>query len=317
MFLHESPAAPPDAWRIDVQTGQRRQLTFSAMGGIDSNDLAFPEHVSWLSADGFEAHGLLYTPKQIMPGQHGCLVEIHGGPMNQARSVWNGLLQFFVQRGWAVIQSNYRGTLGYDRAYREALFGEWGKGDLADNLGAVDLCLSRNLVREDRVVAWGGSAGGYSALVCLTEAPERFAGGVALFGLYDLYAFGQETHRYERFYVETILGPSAERYRLWHRRSPLNFVSRVRVPVLLLHGEQDRVALPAQSETLIRELDRNHVDYEYACYPGEGHGFRKVSTNVDYALRMDRYLNQKVLRAPFTSPLGVMPYPPMPLLSTD
>jgi len=313
-YLHESSHAPPDVWRVDVGTGRRTQATFSAMGGVDAADLVAPAHVRWTSADGFETHGLLYTPKQVVPGQHGCLVEIHGGPMNQARPVWNGLLQLFVQRGWVVIQPNYRGSLGYGRAYRETLFGEWGRGDLLDNLGAVDLCRERGLIRNDRVVACGGSAGGYSTLVCLTKAPDRFAGGVALFGLYDLYAFGMETHRLERFYVETILGPSAASYPLWHRRSPLNFVKNMRAPVLLLHGERDPAALPAQSETIAREFDRHGVDYEYAYYPGEGHGFRKVATNVDYALRMDRYLTQKVLRAPGASPLGALPYPPRPLV---
>jgi dipeptidyl aminopeptidase/acylaminoacyl peptidase len=312
VYVHESPLAPPDVWEVEIATGRTRQRTFAALGGIVAADLTLPEHVTWTSPDGFQVHGLLYTPKDVEPGRHSCLVEIHGGPMNQSRAVWNGLLQYLVQRGWVVIQPNYRGTLGYGRAYREALVGAWGKGDLADNLGGIDLCAERGLIRPDWVVAWGGSAGGYSTLVCLTAAPDRFAAGVALFGLYDLYTFGLETHRYERYYVETILGPSSDNYPLWHGRSPLNFVDRIKAPILLLHGERDPAALPAQSETLIRELER-YIDYEYAFYPGEGHGFRKVAHNIDYYTRMDRFLCQKVLRAPHPGPLGTLPYPPMPL----
>ena len=310
LFTHESPIAPPDIWQIEVESGKKEQLTFAAIGGIASSDLRLPEHVAWKSPDGFDVHGLLYTPAEIVPGRHPCLVEIHGGPMNQSRPVWNGTLQYFLQRGWVVIQPNYRGTLGYGRAYREALFGSWGKGDLEDNLGAIDVARERNLIRPDHVVAWGGSAGAYSVLIGMTQAPERFAAGVALFGLYDLYAFGLETHRYERYYVETILGPSIDNDALWHERSPLNFVDRMIAPILLLHGEKDPAALPAQSETLIDELRRHHIDYEYAYYPGEGHGFRKVETNVDYVRRMDRFLQQKVLRVPEPGPLGVLPYPP-------
>jgi dipeptidyl aminopeptidase/acylaminoacyl peptidase len=286
------------------------------MGGVVAGNLVMPEHVSWTSPDGFAVSGLLFVPKTVQQGQHGCLVSIHGGPMNQSRVVWDGLVQYFVQRGWVVIQPNYRGSLGYGRAYREALFGSWGQGDLADNIGAVDYCLERGLVRANRAVAWGGSAGGYSTLVCVTGAPARFAGGVALFGLYDHYAFGLETHRYERYYVETILGPSSERYALWHERSPLNHIARVRVPLLIAQGEADQVVRREQSETLLRELDHRRLDYEYVCYPGEGHGFRKIATQIDFAQRMDRYLCQKVLRAPEPSPLGVLPYPPMPLLSS-
>jgi dipeptidyl aminopeptidase/acylaminoacyl peptidase len=311
VHVYQSPTAPPDVWSVEVASGRRRQLTFSALGGLVDDDLVLPEHVTWPSADGFEVHGLLYSPKTVRPGQHGCLVNIHGGPMNQSRSVWNGLIQYLVQRGWVIIQSNYRGTLGYGRAYREALFGAWGKGDLEDNLGAIDFCARRGLIRADRAVAWGGSAGGYSTLVCVTRAPDRFAGGVALYGLYDLYTFGLETHRLERYYTETILGPSSENDALWRERSPLNFVDRIRVPLLILQGAADRVVWPQQSETLNRELNRHYVDYEYVCYPGEGHGFHQVQHNVDYALRMDRYLCQKVLRSPELGPLGVMPYPPM------
>jgi dipeptidyl aminopeptidase/acylaminoacyl peptidase len=312
-YLYDSPIAPADVWNVEVETGTKRQRTFSMMGGIAPGDLVQPEHVKWESADGFTVHGLLYTPKKISAGQHGCLVNIHGGPMNQSRSVWNGLIQYLVQRGWVVIQPNYRGSLGYGRTYREALFTSWGDGDLQDNLGAVELCAQRGLIRRDQVVAWGGSAGGYSTLVCVTRAPQSFAGGVALFGLYDLYTFGLETHRYERYYVETILGASCEGYTRWHERSPINYLDRVRVPLLILQGAADRVVWPSQSETVIRGLDRLGIDYEYLAYPGEGHGFRQIAHVVDYALRMDRYLCQKILRAPQLGPLGIMPYPPMPL----
>src|SRR5262249_15481765 len=159
--------APADVWRVDVASGRREQLTFSVLGGIDAADLAMPEHITWTSPDGFVVHGHLYAPNEVVPGQHGCLVSIHGGPMNQSRSVWDPTTQHFVQRGWVVVKSNYRGTLGYGRAYREALFGEWGEGDLADNVGAIDYCAAHGLIRPDRAVAWGGSAGGYSTLVCV------------------------------------------------------------------------------------------------------------------------------------------------------
>ena len=112
--------------------------------------------------------------------------------------------------------------------------------------------------------------------------------------------------------METILGPSAENDALWRERSPLNALDRVRAPVLLLHGADDRVVWPAQSEAVVRELARHGVDHEYVCYPGEGHGFRRVATVTDCALRIDRYLSQKVLRAPEAGPLGVLPYPPAP-----
>ncbi len=297
-YVFDSPVAPPDVWDVDVSSGRRAQRTHLSVGGVIDAGLVMPEHVTWTSPDGFEVHGHLYAPTTIQPGQHGCVVNIHGGPMNQSRVVWSPLIQYLVQRGWVVVASNYRGSLGYGRRYREALYGAWGEGDLADNLGAIGVVRERGWLNQERAVAWGGSAGGYSTLVCLTRAPEHFAGGVALFGLYDLYSFGLETHRYERYYVETILGPSSEQHELWRSRSPIHDVDRIRAPLLVLQGADDRVVLPRQSENLVRELERHHVDFEYVAYPGEGHGFHRIDNVVDYAQRMDRFLNEKVLHAP-------------------
>ncbi len=316
VFLFDSPVAPADVWRVDVNSGAPAQLTTSTIGGIDPDDLVMPETITWRAADGFEVHGHLFLPKKVFPDQHGCLVNIHGGPINQSRLTWNGQIQYLVQRGWVVIQPNYRGSLGYGRTYREALHGAWGDGDLQDNLGAIEACAERGLIRRDRVVAWGGSAGGYSTFVCMTQAPEVFAAGIALYGLVDIYPFGWETHRYERYYIQSIMGPSDENYAAWWNRSPINFVDRVRAPMLVLQGAADPVVSHAQSDTFVREMERRSLDVEYTVYPGEGHGFRRIEHVIDATERIDRFLRQKVLRDPEPRGAKIMPYPPMPLLGS-
>ncbi len=175
------------------------------------------------------------------------------------------------------------------------LFGNWGNGDLSDNLGAIDYCAARGLFRRDRVVAWGGSAGGNSTFVCLTKASEIFAAGIAFYGLVDIYAFGLESHRYERYYVKSIMSPGSEQYALWHQRSPINFVDQIKASLLILQGAADPVVSQTQSAIIVKELARRHLDHEYMVYPGEGHGFRQVRHVVDPAERIDRFLRQKVL----------------------
>lgn len=313
LYVYDSPVEPADIWTVDVTIGEQRRLTDTRLGGIEATDMVWPEAVSWISPDGFEVQGQLYVPQTVQPGEHGCLVMIHGGPMNQSKVNWNGIIQFLVQRGWVVIQPNYRGSLGYGRRYREALFGSWGDGDLADNIGAVNFCADRRLIRRDRVVALGGSAGGYSTFVCMTKAPEVFAAGIALYGLTDIYTFGLETHRYERYYVQSIMGPSVDNFALLHERSPINYVENIVAPMLILQGADDPVVSHAQSDQFVKELDRRGLDYEYRIYPGEGHGFRQVRHVIDSAERIDRFLRQKVLRAPEPGHLGVLAYPPMPL----
>ncbi|MGA7672033.1 MAG: S9 family peptidase [Nitrolancea sp.] len=312
VFLHDSPVEPADVWSVDMADRTTRRMTNCAIGGIETAELVMPETVTWSSNDGFEVHGNLFVPRDVRPGQHGCLVHIHGGPINQSRMNWNAQIQYFVQRGWVVIQPNYRGSLGCGRKYREALFDAWGDGDLQDNIGAIELCADRGLTRRDRVVAWGGSAGGYSTFICMTKAPDVFAGGVALYGLTDIYPFGWETHRYERYYIQSIMGPSDENHRIWWERSPVNFVDRVRSPMLILQGDSDPVVSHAQSDTFVHELKRMNRDFEYIVYEGEGHGFRQIRNIIDSTERIDRFLRQKILRDPEPRGAKVMPYPPMP-----
>ncbi len=290
-----SPVLPADLYAIDARTGARRALTRSATGGILGGGLVMPEPVGWVSRDGLPIHGLLYTPRDTRPGQHPLIVHIHGGPVGQALLNWQGHIQYLVGRGYVVLAPNYRGSLGYGRAFMEKLYGDWGGGDLADNITGAEAIIEQGLVDRRKVVAMGGSAGGYSTLICLTKAPDFFRAGVCRFGIAELASFTDTTWIFERHYIAKLMGAPGANSALYRDRSPLTFVNDVKEPLLILQGEADIVCHPSQMNMMVEALRRAGKDVEYQTYPGEGHGWRHVATHLDDARRTDNFLVRKVL----------------------
>ena len=292
---YASPTLPADLWVIDATDGTRRQLTQSATGGVLGGNLVEPEHVSWASPDGLTIHGLLFTPRQTVPGQHPLVLSIHGGPVGQTLASWQGHVQYLVGRGYVVLAPNYRGSKGYGRAFMEKLYGDWGGGDLEDYLSGARMVIEQGLINPRKVIAMGGSAGGYSTLICMTKAPDFFRAGVCRFGIGDLTTFTDKTWVFERHYIAKLMGPPAQNSALYYDRSPVNFVDDVREPLLILQGEEDIVCHPSQMEGMVDALRGSRKDVEYHTYPGEGHGWKRVSTIIDDAKRIDDFLVRKVL----------------------
>jgi dipeptidyl aminopeptidase/acylaminoacyl peptidase len=295
--VFQSPLVPPDLWEITTD-GERRQLTFSATGGVLGGNLRLPEVMTWTSRDGLTVSGLLYTPpdEQLRPGTHPLVVHIHGGPVGQANVAWLPWVQFLIQRGYVVLVTNYRGSKGYGRTFMEKLYGDWGGGDLDDNVTGAEAVIARGLVDPTRVVATGGSAGGYSTLICMTKAPEFFKAGIARYGIADLCTFTDKTWIFERHYIAKLMGgPGGQRAEVYRDRSPLTFIEDVRNPLLILQGEDDIVCHRSEMDKMAAALEKAGKHVEYEVYPDEGHGWKHVSTIIDDARRSDDFLVRTVL----------------------
>jgi dipeptidyl aminopeptidase/acylaminoacyl peptidase len=293
--IFQSPLAPPDLWVVTVD-GERTQLTHSATGGVLGGDLALPEVITWRSRDGLEVSGLLFTPREVIKGKHPLVVHIHGGPVGQANKTWLPWGQFLLQRGYVVLVTNYRGSKGYGREFMEALYGDWGGGDLEDNITGAEAVIARGLADPDRVVATGGSAGGYSTVICMTKAPGFFKAGIARYGISDLATFTDTTWVFERHYIAKLMGgPGGQRPDLYRERSALHYVNDVRGPLLILQGEDDIVCHRSEMDKMTEALKKAGKHVEYTVYPDEGHGWKHVSTIIDDAKRSDDFLVRMVL----------------------
>lgn len=249
------------------------------------------EIVTFPGEDGTELHGLLWRGGN---GPSPLLLFCHGGPSGQVKDGWYPPFQYWVDRGYAVLAVNYRGSTGYGREYREALAGRWGELDVADAAAAARWAVGEGIAQAGRVVAWGGSAGGYLVLMLLALYGDRFAAGVNLFGVTDLLHLAEHTHRFEAHYLDHLVGPLPDTEPLYRDRSPIRLADRIRRPLLTLQGEDDEAVPPQQSTRIHEALRVGGVHSELALYPQEGHGFSKVQTLLDYLARMEGFL-QRVL----------------------
>lgn len=281
---------------VQAHPNSHNSLTTVAVGapaGFEAAQTPLPEAVSWKSSDGATVHGLLYLPAGVEKPP--LIVRVHGGPTGHVEAGFDARTSYYLDRGWAVLQVNYRGSSGYGRAYRQALHGTWGVLDVEDTVsGAKDLA-ARGVVDGDRMVVMGGSAGGYTVLLCLELHPDVFAAGVDLYGVADLFTLSEDTHRFEAHYLDTIVGPLPETYARYRERSPVTLADKITRPLLILQGDKDDVVPLAQSEAIYKKLQQRGVEVEMKVYEGEGHGWRKLATVLDELERVDKFLRKHVL----------------------
>lgn len=278
-----------DTWHVRAR---------SSSESIPATEFAEPQPISWRSSDGARVHGLYYPPTNTRftaTGLPPAIVNVHGGPTSQRVASFNPDAQFFTSRGWAYLEVNYRGSTGYGRSYMEALKGHWGEYDVEDAVAAARALAEQGLADPSRIVIKGGSAGGYTVLNALIRYPGVFKAGICLYGVSNLFTLAAETHKFESHYLDTLVGPlpeAAEKYRAW---SPIFHAHRIRDPLLIFQGAEDKVVPPEQSESIVRALQANRVPHVYKLFPGEGHGWRKAETIEAYYQEMLSFLRQYVL----------------------
>jgi dipeptidyl aminopeptidase/acylaminoacyl peptidase len=270
----------------------------STSESIPIKDLPQPYEISWTSADGETVYGI-YTPPHnsqfFSDGLPAAIVLIHGGPTSRVSIGYNLEAAFFTSRGYGYLEVNYRGSTGYGKKYREALRGRWGDLDVVDAAGGAEALIDQGLADPGRIVIKGGSAGGYTVLNALIRFPGLFKAGLCSYGVTNLFTLAMDTHKFEERYTDSLVGPlpeAADKYRAW---SPVFHAEKIKDPVAIFQGEEDKVVPPSQSEEIVRALKANGVPHEYHLYPGEGHGFRKSETRQAYYTAIERFLQQYVV----------------------
>jgi dipeptidyl aminopeptidase/acylaminoacyl peptidase len=265
----------------------RRAWARGPAGGFEPGTLVEPRAVSWRSG-GADVHGLLYRPRGVE--RPPLVVHVHGGPTGQALADWNARVQWLVGRGWAVLQPNHRGSSGYGRAYAQALASRWGERDVDDVVHGLRHAVKEGWCDPARVVLMGGSAGGFTALLVAAAHPELVQAVVALYPVVDLLHLAATTHRFESGYHLRLVGPLPERRDVYRDRSPSTVAARIRAPVLLLHGSDDRSVPAEQSAALADALRAHGAPVERHVYEGEGHGWRRPETVADELARVEEFL---------------------------
>jgi dipeptidyl aminopeptidase/acylaminoacyl peptidase len=267
---------------------------------LPSQTYAQPQSITWKGMDGAEVYGLYYPPVSETcegVGKPPLMVLVHGGPTSQRGSSFDGQAQYFTSRGWSVLQVNYRGSTGYGREYRDMLKGNWGIYDVQDSVSGAKHLVEAGYVDGGKVVIMGGSAGGFTVLKALEDYPGFFKAGICLYGVANQFTLVADTHKFEERYSDSLLGPLPESASLYRERSPIFFADKIRDPIAIFQGEDDKVVPRNQSDEIVAALCQNNVPHEYHVYPGEGHGFRKTETIEEFYTTLERFLRQAVIFA--------------------
>ncbi len=251
---------------------------------IAAEFLSSPQYVTFPTGTNEEAYGFYYPPNN--PDFEGSddtlpplIVKVHGGPVGATSSTLDPSVQFWTSRGFAVFDVNHRGSTGYGRAFRKKLYPNWGIVDIEDASSGVNWLTAQGFVDADKVAIRGGSAGGYTTLAAMAFQ-DTFKAGASWFGVSDLEALTRDTHKYESRYLDQLIGPYPERKDIYVERSPINSVDKIRSPLLLLQGLDDKVVPPNQSEMIFDALKENCIPTAYLAFEGEGHGFRQPTNNI-------------------------------------
>lgn len=203
------------------------------------------------------------------------LVLTHGGPTSVHHPSFDRSVQFWASRGVAVLDVNYSGSTGFGRAYRERLKGQWGVLEVADVAAAVQEVCQAGLADPGKVVIAGGSAGGYTTLQALVSS-DIFAAGMSSYGIGDLTTLVSSTHKAESRYTFSLVGPFPEAEQLYRDRSPINHLDRLKTPMLILQGLQDKVVPPDQAFSLAEAVRSQGLPVALVTFENEGHGFRSL-----------------------------------------
>jgi len=298
-FVRSGARTPAQIIVSDEARNARATVARGPVGGFEALDLPEPNAVAWEADDGATIHGRLVKPtRESATGEDPppLLVWIHGGPTGQTTVSWNNRLPFFLERGWAVLFPDHRGSTGHGRPYVQAMAGRWGDLDTSDTAAGMRAAAAQGWGDATRMVPMGGSAGGFTVLNLLANHPDLCAAGIDLFGVADLFDLNETTHRFEAHYLHSIVGPLPEAADAYRDRSPLRVADLITSPLLILQGDADEVVPPAQSRTIADRLSALGRTVETHFYEGEGHGWLRPETMIDELNRIETFLRRHVLR---------------------
>lgn len=300
------PRHPKSIVTVDSRSGAFTVLRAGGDAAVPESTLSVAQPITFSGSGGAVAHSFFYPPRndavEAPPGELPPLcVRAHGGPTSATDTALNPSVQFWTSRGFAFADVNYGGSAGYGRAYRQRLNGQEGVVDVEDCVAAARHLAGLGLVDGERIVIQGGSAGGYIVL-CAMTFHEVFASGADYFGICDWETLIQDTHKFEARYFDHMIGPYPQRRDLYYERSPIHFIERVRRPIIIFQGLEDRIVPPNQSATMFDALRARGVPCAYIAFEGEQHGFRRQH-NLARSLEAELLFHCRVLRIEPADPI--------------
>ena len=295
----------PVYYYVYNRDAKTHSLLFSNQPELETLQLASMQPISYQARDGLTIHGYLTTPVGVEAKNLPTVLLVHGGPW--ARDTWgySPTVQWLANRGYAVLQVNFRGSTGYGKAFLNAGNREWAAKMHDDLIDAVNWIVDQGIADRNKVAIMGGSYGGYATLVGLAFTPEVFAAGVDIVGPSNLVTLMQSIPPYwapMKAMFAHRLGDLDTEEEFLKARSPLFFIDRIQKPLLIGQGANDPRVKQAESEQIVEAMQKANKPVEYALYTDEGHGFARPENRLHFFAIAEEFLS-KYLEGRF-EPIG-------------
>ncbi len=296
VLVHVAGDRDPGSWYVLRRSTNKLEKVLSPHDAIDPALMAERRPVRFKASDGVELEAMLTIPRNSEGRRLPTVVLPHGGPHGVSDDwFYDTDAQFLANRGYLVVQVNYRGSGGRGRAFERLGYLQWGTRIQQDLLDGLDHAVASGLADPDRVCAYGASFGAYSAMMLAARAPERIRCAVGLAGVYDLkmmYKKGDiKDDAYGRNYLERVIGRSDEELAA---NSPVSLAARIKAPVLLVHGDRDERAPIAQANAMRNALTAAGRAPGWMAVPGEGHGFYNDDNSIAFYRALEKFLQEHI-----------------------
>jgi dipeptidyl aminopeptidase/acylaminoacyl peptidase len=311
VYQHTDPHNSADLFVVDVATRKSARLSDSMPASIDRAALVEPELVRYPGPDGQQVPGWLFVPKNLdRARKHPAIVWIHGDGVNQNYDGWHvqrnyavyySFHQYLLQKGYVVFAPDYRGSIGYGRAWRQGVYMDVGGNDAKDAWMAADYLKTLGYVDMDRVGVWGLSYGGFFTLIAVTDRPTLYRAAVDVAGVVDYAMYYEDP--YHGGWTASRIGTPEQNPKVYAQASPLSHVDRLARPLLVLHGTSDVNVPYLHSVRLIDELLKHKKGdlVSFMTYPGEFHYFTREHVLRDAWHRVEDFFDANLRSGTTTS----------------
>ena len=266
---------------------------------LNEDDMAFMKPIKYKSRDGLTIPGYLTLPLDYKKGEKlPVVINPHGGPWARDNWGFNPEIQFLANRGYAVLQMNFRGSVGYGREFWEISFKQWGKTMQDDITDGVNWLIEEGIADPDRIAIYGASYGGYATLAGLTFTPDIYACGVDYVGVSNIFTLLETLPPYwelgRQMMYEMIGNPETEK-ELLEAASPLFHIDKIKAPLLVAQGANDPRVKQAESDQIVDALKAKGIDVPYILKEDEGHGFYNEENQFDFYQEMEKFLDKHLM----------------------
>ncbi len=292
-LVTESPSDGPVRYYRYDRDSRELSLLFVHKPALERYDLAPMEPFAFTSRDGLTVHGYVTYPVGVERAGLPAVLNVHGGPWYRDSWGYNAEAQWLANRGYACVQVNFRGSTGYGKAFLNAGDREWGAAMHDDLLDAVDHLANTGTIDRERVGIYGGSYGGYAALIGATFTPDVFRCAVDMVGPSNLSTLIESVPEYWQpqiaLFHTKVGNPETEAEFLWSR-SPLSRVDDIVIPVLIAQGKNDPRVKEAEAQQIVDAMADKGLPYEYLLFDDEGHGLVRPENRERFYAAAESFL---------------------------